>query len=552
MIASGRGAALALAFVLTTAYCVIGLFVLDPDALFSIDAAVKLLQAESLKATRFASMAIDYPARNLDPSLRFVPFGQPFVFEHHGALQGVYPTAVALLNAAVPAGPAGLVVLSALSALVVLVCVAHLAGADAAVVATLVVGACSPFWAYAVLPWEHLPALALATVAWVSLDGRSQIRSLLAGCLLGLAAALRHEFALLVPGLAIMCLRHAGWRHWIGVAGGVLAPLAAFAILDVAVYGRPPYSHLAHAVHWIWPVIGGGSAVQPPEPIAISHQAEIVFGYWVLGLPYASVVGGVVAALCASAWLMPGRLRQIAVIALLSALSGLVARDLIAFAPQPDFVAGLLRASPILVFATLPARSSQSTSRLLGLAALGIFVCGLLLTGRHAGAQIGPRFLLAILPLAALMASDCLASYMRSRQVHDRVIAMLGVFLLVGSLGMQALVNFPTLARLDREESPIAQSLRSRAASVIVIDDIYLLKSVAFIYPLTQVLLASSQQGIADLSSRLAADSVPRVLLLQDRRRNLVMPDYPACTTVETARTVLQDCSLGQLPSGAR
>ena len=150
-----RRSGLYLALAIAIGYAFVGIAVVDTDSLFSIDGAVKLLQAQALRDSGFTSVAIPYPAQDLDPDYRFLPFKPPFVFFHHGAVQGVYPTAVAMLNAvALSAGLPGLVLLSACSALIVLLVAGHTArGPAVPVILTLGIG--TPFWAYGVLPWEH-------------------------------------------------------------------------------------------------------------------------------------------------------------------------------------------------------------------------------------------------------------------------------------------------------------------------------------------------------------------------------------------------------------
>lgn len=56
----------------------------EQHVLNSIDTAVKLVQAEELRRSSFVSMAISYPARDLDPAELFLPFVPPFIFLSSG------------------------------------------------------------------------------------------------------------------------------------------------------------------------------------------------------------------------------------------------------------------------------------------------------------------------------------------------------------------------------------------------------------------------------------------------------------------------------------
>jgi len=62
------------------AFAALGLWLLDPTTLLSIDAAVKLLQARSLIDSGFRTLSIPYPAIGLDPQFAFFPLKPPSVF----------------------------------------------------------------------------------------------------------------------------------------------------------------------------------------------------------------------------------------------------------------------------------------------------------------------------------------------------------------------------------------------------------------------------------------------------------------------------------------
>lgn len=396
---TGRRVARSLAFVIAAAYAFLALVVLEPESLFSIDAAIKLLQAQSLRDSGFASVAIPYPAHGLDPELRFVPFAPPLVFVQNGALQGVYPTSVALLNAvALSVGFPGLVWLSVGSALVVLLAlVRHTRGAVPAVV---LLGAGTPFWAYGVLPWEHMPALACSTVAVVLLEKRMAGAAYAAAALVGIAITMRGESALLVPGLAVLYFRGVGWRHCAGALVSLVMPLVAMAAVDVMVFGRPAFSHVSHAVDLIWTWFGAGNAALRPESVPLLVRVETIVGYWIFGLPHGVGIGTAAILLVVAGTRMSRQWRLQLVLVVLVCVTVLLARDLLEFALAPDFVAGLLRVSPVLLFAVLPpgSQTPPSTTRRAEQVALFIFICGLLASSRHAGAQVGPQFMLPIFP----------------------------------------------------------------------------------------------------------------------------------------------------------
>jgi hypothetical protein len=55
-------------------------FVFQADSFTSMDTAIKLIQATELTRSGYQSMALSYPARDLDPTEQFLPFEDPFVF----------------------------------------------------------------------------------------------------------------------------------------------------------------------------------------------------------------------------------------------------------------------------------------------------------------------------------------------------------------------------------------------------------------------------------------------------------------------------------------
>ena len=75
--------------------------VFQADSFTSIDTAIKLIQATELTRSGFQSMALSYPARDLDPTEQFLPFEDPFVFLSAGKWQSIFSSFYALLAAPV-------------------------------------------------------------------------------------------------------------------------------------------------------------------------------------------------------------------------------------------------------------------------------------------------------------------------------------------------------------------------------------------------------------------------------------------------------------------
>jgi len=538
-----RRSALYLALAIVAAYAFVGLVLVDYDSLFSVDAAVKILQAQSLRDSGFTSVALPYPAQDLDPEYRFVPFRPPFVFRYHGAIQGVYPIAVALLNAlALSVGLPGLVLLSVGSALIVLLATGHSARAHAVPV-ILLLGVGTPFWAYGVLPWEHMPALACSALAGTLLEGRSASRGLAAGILLGAAIALRGEFALLIPGLALLHLRSAEWRRIVGAALGVSLPLLLVAALDAWVYERPPFSHVAHAVDLMWTWFGAGSSVERPEVVPLLQRVDVIVGYWIFGLPNGAMMGLAAAAAFIAGRFLSRQMRGHLVVAVLVLATVLLIRDLVVFVVTPDFVAGLLRVSPVLLFAVLPVggNSPSTRRRRAEQALLLVFAVGLLTSSRHAGAQIGPRFMLPIFPLVVTLAWEGLQSYREGakKDANDRMVWLLGLALIAGSVTMQVFVAVPAYIRLNADERPIVRALRTSLPPVVVLSDMYLINHVASVYRTSKVLLATGPSQTDELGRRLTDHNVEGVALVARPNQRFALPPFVGHSEVTTPRTSL-------------
>ena len=138
-------------------------------------------------------------------------------------------------------------------------------------------------------------------------------------------------------------------------------------------------------------------------------------------------------------------------------VAGLHVRDLAFLVRQPDFVPGLLRLSPVLIFAALPTASSPRvpSNRLTLLLTTGVFLAGmLLLVNTTGGASLGPRLLIPVLPLLAVAAWEGLDSYRDARhsRVEYRFTWLIGLALLLGSIVMQAGVAARAYVAFNRRE----------------------------------------------------------------------------------------------------
>jgi hypothetical protein len=526
----------------------VALVALDPAVLLSVDAAVKLLQAQALLASGWTSVALPYPGAAADPRGEFFPFLPPFAFRAGSEWHGIFPTPVAMLNALVlPFGTPGVVVLSVVGAFVAMVAAARLSNGSARWSIPLLLGAATPFWFYAVLPWEHAPAAALSTAACaIVMREASPARLRWAGVILGFAIVLRDESVLLAPGLVWAGLRR---RASLAALASFLAlgalPSIGAGVLDALVYARPVAAHVRHAADPLqWAGLDATPGLPRRAPLPLAERYDIVVHEWLLG--YRGHAQGLVflGVLAAVALGRSSELRVWGVLLVLCLVLGRHLRDLQVLLARPDFATGLLRLAPVLIFAALPAAQPAAAGcpRPDVLRAAGIFLAGMVvLTSTTGGASLGPRLLVPILPLVAAAAWDGLESYRGARRrLEYRVVWLLGLALLAGSAVMQLAVAAPAYIAFNRVERQPVRWLQE-AAGPIIVDSTFTASVAHPVYSTRPVLLADTGPKAAALASRLAALGYEDLLVVsRERRPGLQFPPFRLVTTRRTAHTVVQ------------
>jgi hypothetical protein len=545
---SSSAKAWASALAATLAFAVVGLELLDPDTLLSVDAAVKLLQAQELLVTRWRSLAIPYPGSLLDAGGNFFPFAAPFVLRNGSEWQGVFPTAVALLNAAfLTIGSRGLVLLSVVSGGITVLWSARISARESGWVVGALLTTATCFWFYAVLPWEHAPAAALSTSAFVTaLDARAGRKVLIAALLLGCAIALREESALLIPGFLWAVRRYrSGFKVLLTLVALCSVPTLIVTAADVWFYARPPSAHVQHALdRFLGNEVTIGTVPSRTPRLSLATRFDIVVQDWLLGvrgLAYSSVCVAVVA-LIALARRRP--LTRWGSVLVAAVFVGQATRDLIALVPNPSFVSGLLRLSPMLIFAALPSAVGglPGTRRIDCLVAGGAFLTvSLLLVSLTGGASLGPRFLIPILPILMATAWDGLESYRTSGHLSPlyRITWGLGVALVAASVLMQSVAvrAYVTFNRVEREA---VQWVRDSPEPVVV-DSPFTASVAAPVYLDRPVFRAETQQDAASLAAILAKAGVRAMLLVsREEQQHLEFPPFALVQKRRAGHTTVQ------------
>ena len=253
----GRGTAAPIAAVglayLATLVC------FERDGMWTTDNAAKFLQVRALLHSGFASFAIPWPGRSIDPEFVYNPLPFHFSAVRDGELYSVFSPVFAMVSAAPYAllGYWGLYLLPFASALLMLRAAAQLCalaggGVRARQAAVLIAGLATPVWFYGVAFWEHCLAVCLclwALLFFARFVDSGAARDLVRGAVLvSFAVYLRDDLYLLCALLALAAAvaRRADRLGTALRCGGVMAVcLAPLWIWQWQVMGSPLGQHLS-------------------------------------------------------------------------------------------------------------------------------------------------------------------------------------------------------------------------------------------------------------------------------------------------------------------
>lgn len=219
---------------------------LRPDSFYSGDSGIKLIAARAAIATPTHPFDIPLPAIAGAPT----PHVEPFLSVHgdhaHAVTSPLFPLLTAPLLAAF--GLRGLYVLPALGYLLTVASCGKLASAldrrRRAFTTSLVAAIATPFLFYALEFWEHLPAVACATLALVLL---LRARPFAAGLLFGLAIQFRPEafwFGVAVCAASPALSSRLPWRSLFTAMAGALVSVAPYELYVAAHFGTVIPAHL--------------------------------------------------------------------------------------------------------------------------------------------------------------------------------------------------------------------------------------------------------------------------------------------------------------------
>lgn len=488
--------------------------IFQPYSFASIDTAVKLIQSSEVSRSGYRSMALSYPARDLDPTEHFLPFQSPFVFLSAGRWQSIFSSFYAVLAAPlVPYGVQWLVALAIIGAVVAATSTSGLAGAHpmAGPIALLA----TPIWLYGLTPNETALALGCGIAAMAVATRVAGLRGdCIAGLLLGVAALLRDESLLMAPGLLFA-------RHLTGtpvrqlprtlVAVGI--PILGMAVLDHWWFQRPMLAHLRHAVPGFDGLLPRSRARLPElDVMGWRERVSTIVEYWLLG------VGGLAAAAALTVWIALAhgirRLTPVLVATLVATAVVLHLVDLAMLVPAPQITGGLLRLAPFLVLAVLPRANGEPAPLLVRLVwvTAGCYLAAVMLTlNTEGGRATGPRLIIGLWPLLTAAAIDTLSSYVAAARAAwtARVTAIAGTVLVIGSVVMEMAVVLPARAERNSEDAEAARLVHAIDDQVIVMDTMFDIQLVGALYFERKLLLGRPRQW-QELSQTLADRGVDR------------------------------------------
>jgi hypothetical protein len=488
--------------------------IFQPDSFATIDTAIKVIQSSEVARTGFQSMALPYPAHDLDPTEQFLPFGAPFVFLSGGTWQSIFSSFYAVVAAPlVLHGVEWLVALAVVGAVVAATATTWLPGARP--VAGGLVLLATPVWLYGLNPTETTLALGCITAAMaVAARVRGSRGDWIAGLLLGAGTLLRDESLLLAPGLLYARrLTGASVRDVARTLAGVGIPLVLMAAVDQWWFDRPMLAHLRHAVPGFDYLLPRSRARLPALAVMGWHdRVSTIVEYWLVGF------GGLAAGAALAAWVALAhgvrRLTPILVAALMLIAAVLHAVDLASLVPAPRIMPALLRLSPFLLLAVLPRAGGEPAPPLARLAWItaGCYLAAVGLTVNTAGGKdVGPRLIIGLWPLLAAAGVETLSSYFVAARCSwsARVTALSGVVLVAGSLVMQLAVVLPARSGRNADDAEAARLLRAIGDRVVVMGGLFDIEIAGGLYYERKLMLGQPSQSRA-LSQTLSSGQVDR------------------------------------------
>ena len=539
--AAGEGAARLLrpgsALLLVALVYALSLALLPREGFWVVDNGSKYLQVRAALRSGGASVAIDWPGRELDPALELNPIPFPYSIVRDGEIHYVSPPAFALASA-LPyrlLGTTGLYLLPLASSLALLAGVAALGrhlglGPGARAGAVLIAGLATPVWFYAVSFWEH--AVAAGLCVWAVAHGFAYVAGARAGrprtgslaasaALVALGIAFRTDLYVLLPALLLVVVAQLPRERRIEAAvrftGAALLALLPVWLLNRAYTGAPMGIHGTTVFAY-----GEGLAGHLRERGRVLWNL-FVASHWRAGFSLALALP-FLALLVAGPALGPARFRRalpwVGLVAAASALGTLSGYWTSPHGPlwQMLHANGLFAAAPVLALALLRQRGVPGERQrrwlwllVLAYGALYALAAPALST---AGIHWGARFLLLLYPLLALPAAANVSAWLAGRE--GRWAAGAAALALVTLLGVAAQVgSIDLLRRAQGFSERLTAAVARRPERVVASHGWRIGQELARVFERKQIFLLRDDGDWRRLRARLASAGVARVLWVE-------------------------------------
>jgi len=490
--------------VLALVYGGIVFAVLPGEVFFSGDLGMKYVLAASMaRSDDLWQIAYEYPARDMDPGLRFFPFVWLRVVD--GSPVPGYITIHMLSNALLYRlfGGYGLHLVPLLSGLVLAWLAYRLAAMMAAPqpwVAALLVGLCTPMLFYSLTTWEHAAAVCLATLSLYLMARQATIarwwEAGLAGLVAGLAMWSRREMYLfpVVLVLAYGYVFRARRSKWLALGPFALGFSVVLGLLlaeQQSVYGNTNTGVVAMRAQSIQAVDQGGGVDVNALRALLLNQASLIMHHTVdgsalwaervlLALAFVAVVVGYrVESLRRRPWWV-----------LSSTLLLAVGTGLAFVHSRLSMVVGLIPTLPLTTLGVVyppptPAEAQASrrlTFDLIMTANVGFLALGLLLVTHAPGYCWGPRFLAMLFPLMGILGWRTFRALEAASEGRVRTALRVSFGILVAlSLAVQC-VSVVQLYGHERKMLRLYRTTRAFDAAYVISDTRNYLEEMAGLY----------------------------------------------------------------------
>jgi hypothetical protein len=508
---------------------------------FSGDTGLRYYQVRELIDNGWRTVAVDYPARFLDPHLEHVPFYYAYVVVDDQLFLSIspyFPLLASFLTTLL--GTVGLAVLPVLGTVATAAAtyrLAKLSGLSSSPLVLWATALATPLLFYALAFWDHafVTAFALWGVAFLAGGvAKDDVRSLLAGSiLLALAWVQRPEFAVLVAavGVSLLLTRfHRSTALAFGM-GNLIGALPLFLLQHVwyghplgIVYARKLFRYGEPASYAIQPYSGG-------PPLTQTDVMSRLLTYVASGDPLtfaATLLGLLGLLLIVFSLRVPGwRTRRLLLSGLLLSL-GSYALWLIPMWQGP--VTGILPTLPLLPLSLAivdtggEEREGETVYRFLLVATFLFLGLMLLIWPAFGGKQWGARYLLPAYPLLLYLAFYSFEHYRERLQPPMRsLLGLTFVGLLAASVLVQA-AGVRVLFDVRRGQEATRQALRDLPATLILTNSSFgpahltSLEDKMFLY-------VRDEEDISALVPRMVEHGVRRFALAPVEGLSLTVPE---------------------------